>query len=262
MGTFVRQLDGSPHAGENCGPASVASALRWSTRHAVAPTPSLVRKRMKDPVGGTNPADLHLGFDSFAEAASMAGYVLPPMRYRRASEYARLLDHLRMGRGACIAVSYAAVPVELSGDPRYTGFHSIFAAGIFRRGGREVVKVFDPLCDGRREGIPGPGRVWWPLPVLRKATAGYSGRGLATWNGVMRAEVSPQADVAAIESAAAVEATREQDGDALVDALQPFRSRWAVGRADQILIELYGQPDPAADAGTGLLPLTPDSEGT
>lgn len=196
MPTFVRQLDGSPHDDDNCGPASVASALRWSTEHDVAPSPSSVRKGIGDFEGGTNPADLETGWEAFRGRAKARGWDLSTMRYRQSEDVEKLIEALRNGHAATLAVLYAEVPLRLSGDPKFRGpedFHSVFVAAIRERPGRTEVKVFDPLCDGRRAGIPGPGPVWWPLSVMRKAAAGYAGPGTATYNVVRRSKrIAPE----------------------------------------------------------------------
>lgn len=264
MGTFVRQLDGSPHAGENCGPASVASALRWSTAHTTAPSPSLVRERMGDREGGTSPSEIAPAWETFRDGALRRGYELSPIRYRERVDFARLPDLLWRGDAAMVAVSYAQVPRELRGDPAFTGFHAIFVAGITQKAGATRVKVYDPLCDGRRAGIPGPGPVWWPLTVLRSATGGYAGAGAVTYNAVSRSTkvATPEPDPCApireeLETTAAeLEAAQE----ALAAILPGLRT--IIDEADAIsatareamakVLEVLPQGDPQAKAGNGL----------
>ena len=155
MPTFVRQLDGSPNAGDNCGPASIAMALRWATAHEIMPTPSAVRAAMKDPTGGTYMSDHRLAWDTYRER-NAARWDVKPMRYFAAGDFADLLTALGNGKGATIAIDYSKVPQSLKGDPLFNGLHSVFLAATRERAGMTEVKVFDPLNDGRRPGIPGP----------------------------------------------------------------------------------------------------------
>jgi uncharacterized coiled-coil protein SlyX len=186
MPTFVRQLDGSPNAGDNCGPASVAMALRWATAHEIEPSPSQVRKAMKDPTGGTYMADHRLAWDEYRERNAHR-WDLKPMRYFAAGEFADLITALGSGKGATIAIDYSKVPLNMKGDPAFMGLHSVFLAAVRERAGQTEVKVFDPLNDGRRPGIPGPGPVWYPKVMLRNAaSAVVSQPGRAMYNLVER----------------------------------------------------------------------------
>jgi len=186
MPTFVRQLDGSPNAGDNCGPASIAMALRWATTHEVEPTPSAVRKAMKDPTGGTYMSDHRLAWDEYRERNAHR-WDLKPMRYFAAGEFADLITALGNGKGATIAIDYSKVPQSLKGDPLFNGLHSVFLAAVRERAGQTEVKVFDPLNDGRRPGIPGPGPIWYPKVALRNAAAAVVNQpGRAMYNIVQR----------------------------------------------------------------------------
>lgn len=192
MSVFVRQLDGSAHAGDNCGPAAVASALRWATGHRLAPTPTQVRRRMGDKQGGTSPAAQADAWKTFAPEAERLGLTLREMKYRPRAEFARLLDLLRSGFAATIAIDYSLVPDELKGDPVFDGYHAVFVSRIRQTAGaKHEIKVWDPLCDGRRAGIPGPGPVWYDERVLRRAAGGYAGSGLVTLNRVERCAAPP-----------------------------------------------------------------------
>jgi len=186
MPTFVRQLDGSPNAGDNCGPASVAMALRWATAHEIMPTPSAVRKAMKDPTGGTYMSDHRLAWDEYRERNAVR-WDIKPMRYFAAGEFNDLITALGNGKGATIAIDYSKVPQSLKGDPLFNGLHSVFLAATRERAGQTEVKVFDPLNDGRRPGIPGPGPIWYPKVALRNAAAAVVNQpGKAMYNVVQR----------------------------------------------------------------------------
>lgn len=264
MGTFVKQLDGSPFAGANCGPASVASALRWSTRHVLHPTPSLVRERLGDHDGGTQPKDLQTAWASFADGAQRRGYRLPKMRYRPAGEFSALLDLLWRGDAAVVAVMYDKVPDDLSGDPAYAGGHSVFVESITQKNGIARVRVFDPLCDGRRQGIPGPGPVLWPVSVLRNACGAWAGKDLATYNAVSRAEriTEPPDEVGTELEQVNAQLEAAQNAMALaLAALRVIRDEAAatVVRSEEvlkILEALVPSGDAAGTVTTGMIPDT------
>ena len=170
MPIFRRQLDGSANAGDNCGPASIAMALRWATKHDVAPDPQAVRLRMGDLVGGTQMSEHRKAWDSFREQHAKT-WDIPPMVYRPNAPFTDLLELLEAGKAATLAIDYSAVPRNLKGDPLFNGLHAVFVGGIRTRAETVEIKVWDPLNDGRRPGIPGPGPIWYPRVVLRKAAS-------------------------------------------------------------------------------------------
>lgn len=187
MPILVPQLDGSPNAGDNCGPASIASALRWATKHDVEPSPSAVRRQMDDPVGGTLMSDHRKAWGHYMTVAPSKGWTLTPMKYHadaRWSEFAAAFDGQH---GATIAIDYSRVPRKYKGDPLFNGFHSVFVAAKRTRAESVEYKVFDPLCDGRRPGIP-QGPLWYPAAVLKQAAGGVAGDGKAMYNIVRRGE--------------------------------------------------------------------------
>lgn len=197
MPVFVRQLDGSPLAGDNCGPASVAMALRWATEHHIQPSPTLVRMMMGDPTGGTFMKDHRKAWDE-ARQNNADVWTVGPMRYHAAGDFVDLLSRLWEGAGATIAIDYSKVPQNLKGDPLFNGLHSVFIAGIRERAEVTEIKVFDPLNDGRRPGIPGPGAIWYPKLVLRKAAGAVVGEaGKAMYNVVRKGEpvAQPEPDL-------------------------------------------------------------------
>ncbi len=264
MGIFVRQLDGSPFAGENCGPASVASALRWSTEHTVAPTPSLVRARLGDTDGGTKPSELPTAWESFREPAKRRGYELAEIRYRESVDFAKLPELLWRGDAAMVAVDYSKVPRELRGDPDFLGYHAVFAAAISQKAGTTKIKIYDPLCDGRRATIPGPGPVWWTLSILREASGGYAGRARATYNAVSRSKRTGEPDAHTCSDIAEELAIAEKELGEAQEVLGTVQAtlRLVLSESEAIasasrealaLIEdVLPKVDPTARSGTGL----------
>lgn len=173
---FVRQLDGSPNAGENCGPVAVCHGLRWATANTVDPSPTQVRKAMHTGPGGTNLDDQQRAWDEMREVAKALGWELGPLRAHIAQPWDRVTDALDEGRSVMLQMSYRVVNVrrpDLSGDPSFMGMHSLFLARRRVSGGRAEIKVYDGLRDGRRPGIP-RGPVWYPAWLLRDAAAEFS----------------------------------------------------------------------------------------
>lgn len=180
MSILVPQLGrGSDYPG-NCGPASVAEALRWATDHDVAPLPDEVRRAMRDLVGGTTMDEHPRGFDAFIHEAETKGWTLLPMIYRGTAPFADVVRALRAGRAVTIAIDYGRLPQRFR-CADFDGLHSIFVSQIRTMGKVREVKVWDPLADGRRAGIP-RGPQWYPLPVLADAAAGAARPKLAIFN--------------------------------------------------------------------------------
>ena len=188
MPTQVIQLDGSPNAAVNCGPASIAAALRWATDHDVEPTPSQVRKQIGDFTGGIRPDQVRAGWEPYIAVAAKRGWVLQDVQYRPGIPFDRLMASLDKGHGALVPILYSQVPMRLRGSKTFKGNHAIFCQGTRTQNGIKQIKVYDPLNDGRAEGIPARGPVWYSEAILRDACAGYSGDGKATMNRVQRAE--------------------------------------------------------------------------
>lgn len=188
MPTQVIQLDGSPYASVNCGPASIAAALRWATNHDVEPTPSDVRKRVGDFSGGIRPDQVRAGWEPYIDVAAKKGWVLQDVQFRPGIPFDRLMATLDKGHGALVPILYSQVPMRLRGSKTFKGNHAIFCQGTRTQNGIKQIRVYDPLNDGRAEGIPARGPVWYSEAILRDACAGYSGSGKATMNRVQRGE--------------------------------------------------------------------------
>lgn len=190
MSILVPQLGrGSDYPG-NCGPASVASALRWATDHDVAPLPDDVRRAMRDLVGGTQMADHPKGYNAYIDDAWRAGWTLPPMQFAGMANWSQFLKTMRSGWAVTIAIDYSKVPKRFK-CAAFNGLHSVFVSELRTKNGQREAKVWDPLADGRREGIP-RGPQWYPLPVLRDVAAGAAKPGRAIFNIVKPGMMQPK----------------------------------------------------------------------
>jgi hypothetical protein len=254
---LVPQLGyGTPHDGDNCGPASVAMALRWSTQHDVMPMPPEVRKAFGDPIGGTQMSDHPKAYASFSGAATRAGWTLKPLKFHDADPWDRFLEDISSGHGATMAIDYSRVPKHLKGDPRFDGLHAVFVSRIRTRAETTELRVWDPLCDGRRPGIP-RGPLWYPKLTLKAAAAGYAGAGKASWCRVTKADgiYDPPLDPC---DAAIRELTTERDAyrDVLIEARSAMVN--AVSEIGPVIADIDELiPQPAHGDGTvgeGVIP--------
>jgi hypothetical protein len=154
---LVKQFDGGPLAGQNCGAASGALLVQLESAGTKHPTASEFRNNVRnsdgspDRSGGTNPSQI-------VECARRAyGVVLD----QRSMEFDAMWS---LGASAdvaiALAISYGPIaPTQYDGSPGFTGNHAVVLSGGM---------VYDPLADARRRGIPrGPQR--WPKALLRNA---------------------------------------------------------------------------------------------
>ncbi len=164
---LVPQGDGGPLQWENCFAAAGAALVALETAGAKHPTGSQFRANVmelnsagkpvrKDVTRGGRPSQI-------VETARRAYGVtldLSVMDFDAAWE---------LGQRADVAVefsiSYAPVrTTRFDGSPGFRGLHAVVLSGG---------KVYDPLADGRRAGIPtGPNT--WPKDLLRRASDGYA----------------------------------------------------------------------------------------
>ena len=186
--TLEHQLDGSATGGEDCGVAVVVMAVDLATQGAARPTTEEVRRRMRVPSGATDTGDQERAVESFETAIETRGR--EPLRYQRmlGRPWSDAMGALADGRWLCLSLSYAVVndlAPRLSGDKAFRGNHAVGALGLRSRAGVPQVRVFDPLADGRRPGIP-DGPRWWDLAVVKAACASFAGPGRWT-GGIVRA---------------------------------------------------------------------------
>lgn len=172
-----RQLDGSKHAGANCGPVSTAHAMAWSTGGRVHPSPSAIRDALagtwSGPGDATSLADQARAWATFRDDARDRGLRLGAYTRRLMDPWSEVIDALDAGYGVVLQISYPTLTVrrpDLSGDPAFMGLHVIFLAGIRRRKGNVQLLDYDGLYDGRRAGIP-KGAQWVPAWVLKEAAS-------------------------------------------------------------------------------------------
>jgi hypothetical protein len=185
MTYLVPQLDGSEHAGDNCGPASLASLARWATEHEYAPTPTEVRRMMRDFVNGTQMSEHKVAWERMQPKMDALGWTVPNLLYRGVTQFDRMEIALVKGNAVTVAINYGKLDYSsgLKCSRTFNGLHSVAITKTRLRKGKREFKVIDPLADGRRPEVP-RGPLWYPRETLREV-AGYatpSGPGFAMFN--------------------------------------------------------------------------------
>jgi hypothetical protein len=182
---FHKQLDGSPHAGNNCGPGSLSSAIERDRRGVKPnsalwlPTPAYIRARM---IALVIEADKGAGGTSGPELVKAAkrlyGVTLTP-RYNL--PFADLVTLIAAGRGAIIPIRYSAVHgTKFDACPSFLGNHWVYWNGsTWTSAAGYLDRIYDSLADGRRAGIP-KGPQLWPRALLKAATGAYATAGIVT----------------------------------------------------------------------------------
>lgn len=204
--TPVPQLDGSPQAKVNCGPASTASLLSHADANTFVPTPTNVRAWGSMGVGPTGFADQKRAVESaqVAQAFAARGLVAPTLvRLGYIERETVIRSLIRAQFDHLFAISYRVVIEHptFAGDKDFAGAHFVTACRIYRgtgNGGWRRVRprdvddvvadpdmywtaVIDPLADGRRSAIPKAPQLW-PLTLLLDAgdaffdSADYDGK--------------------------------------------------------------------------------------
>ena len=195
---LVHQITGQISGASDCGPATAAMTVDFATGGRIRPSLLEIRRRMGVPHGPTTVHDQEQAVESYDREAVHVG--LRPVH---------LAPHLRGDWHDCHAVMVAQTrwlglvldyetinddPVgrRLSGDKNFMGLHFLGAFG-HRVDGRGIqrVRIYDPLADGRRPGIP-EGVRWWPVELVRRAMADAAGPGRATWTQTARCERLPR----------------------------------------------------------------------
>lgn len=169
---FIKQLDGSRFAGENCTMASAAMGGYRQTLGARILSVAGLRRLSGDTVGGTN-------LDQAKFALGRAGIVGMYGPFRGISMVS-FYHNLKGWRGSLVQGSSAATKgTRYQASTTFSGNHCWYAfRGVnwFKSGSvwlPEYVDVMDPLADGRRRGIAkSPLRV--PRATFEKFCAGLS----------------------------------------------------------------------------------------
>ena len=200
--TPVPQLDGSPQAKVDCGPASSASLITHANRNALVPTPTQMRSWGRMPPGPTSFAHQKRAIESIevAQAFDHIGLMAPALIRLGYVDRETVIRALVLARhDVLFAIKYSTVN-ELpaySSDRDFNGNHFVTGCRVYepiegtadrwhRVRGRSVqrvidhpadfwVVVIDPLADQRRPSIPLAPQLW-PLTLLLSAGDAFADR--------------------------------------------------------------------------------------
>jgi hypothetical protein len=177
MVRLVTQLTGAGTASYDCGPATTAMAADRASAGRLRPSIRVVRRKMGVSNGPTDPRDWKRALDGFERAMARKGLRPIPSRVVIGGQLSDLHELLiEDRRGVLLAIDYGTVarlaPRRWS-STSYRGNHAVLVSGSRERDGRDEVRVFDPLADGRTVGgkrmVRGPR--WWPWSLVRAAAA-------------------------------------------------------------------------------------------
>ena len=180
-----RQLDGTAVGARGCGRSTVDWLVTWATGGAIRPKDELdICERMGNPkckrdgkLVGSSIQEVKRAGDSYQPDAAALGLNLPKMRIRSAATnsvvrpVSELMTVLLNGGAAALFVQYGVIDeAGYGGQPGLDVLHIIPIAGMRTddERGRRWTTSYDPLYDGRREGIPN-GPVEIPWNVIRRA---------------------------------------------------------------------------------------------
>lgn len=172
-------VPGGSRGSRDCGPRSIQMALDGLTRGELVPSIPEIRKRMgKSGAQTTNTSDAERCVESYdAEMSHFDRRRLIYDRFRGSVFLPLLSDAVRAGEPVQLAIDYGRFNVLMrrkTGDPNFTGGHSVMVHGWRRSGHRQQWLLFDPLDDARRDGIP-DGPRWVPKSALVGAWKSFGG---------------------------------------------------------------------------------------
>jgi hypothetical protein len=160
---FQRQLDRDGSTDEvDCGPRSWQMLLDYQSRGELRPGPSETRKRADCGNGPTNVDDAKRAVESYDPKGRK------PLVYYRKTRTEDVKAAVRNGKAVHLCIDYGVINdrSEHTGDPAFRGSHSVLALG-WREvdGGAVQWRIWDPLMDGRRDGIA-QGPVWIKQAIM------------------------------------------------------------------------------------------------
>jgi hypothetical protein len=121
------------------------------THGQVVPGIPEIRQRMGTPGNQTtNVLDAQRGVESYDHIPGRR-----PLAYRVIRDAASVKDAVRAGRPVHLCLDYGDFNASgKTGDPNFTGGHSVLVVGQRVKDGEVQWRLFDPLDDARRAGIP------------------------------------------------------------------------------------------------------------
>lgn len=166
---FQKQLVSTdPMGGISCTFYSGAMALDRDTHGKIVMTGKRLRSLQSDQEGGASILRVKEAYASPAiKGLALAAGIRPsPTLIVSNISFPALLEYLRAGRGAVLAIQYRIVRDSwpaYRGSTTFGGSHTIYVNEARANGD---CFVYDPLADGRRTGIA-KGPQWWPVSLVR-----------------------------------------------------------------------------------------------
>jgi hypothetical protein len=159
-------VPGATKGSLDCGPRSVGMAIDAATRGQLKLTVAQVRGRMGVP--GPQPSNVD---DAKRGVESVQG-----LRYYRLRTVAKLRQAVASSRPVHLCIDYGTFNrlAGRTGDPRFAGGHSVLVLGQRKHDGAVWWRLFDPLDDARRAGIP-QGWRWVRRQHLLQAALDFGG---------------------------------------------------------------------------------------
>jgi hypothetical protein len=145
------------------------------THGELMPTVTQMRKRMNE-VGPqpTSILDAQRAVESYRRVKGRER-----LRYLVRWTTQGVKEAIARGRMLQVAIDYATfnrlMAAGKTGDPHFTGGHSVAVYGRRVKDGRAQVLLFDPLDDQRRPEIAGPAPRWIPERVLIESMERFAG---------------------------------------------------------------------------------------
>lgn len=176
---FQKQLGrGTPVPGRtrgsrDCGPRTVQMGLDFITKGEKVPGITEIRRRMGRPgPQQTNIWNAQQCVESYVRIRGRK-----PLRYFIKDNIDSVSAAIRNGKyvHACIDYGRWNQLMRKTGDPNFKGGHSVGLLGQRKKNGTVQWLLFDPIDDGRRAGIAGPGPRWVPRWKVIKAMEAFAG---------------------------------------------------------------------------------------
>jgi len=135
----------------DCGPRSVQMGIDALTHGQLVPDIPDLRIRMGTPGNvTTNVYDAERGVESYDHVPGRHD-----LHYRVVRTTGEAKDAVLHGRPVQLAIDYGDLNrTGRTGDPNFRDGHSVLVKGQRNRGSTIEWRLFDPLDDGRRQGIP------------------------------------------------------------------------------------------------------------
>lgn len=176
------QLGRGSTSSVDCGPRSVQMAMSFGRKsNSGVPDLRRVRTLMGHPgAQPTNVWDQKQALDAYKHTNAWLNY-----------RDDKVKEALINGSGICLSVSYKVLRQQLNktGSNTFTGGHSIYLRGTkVNKAGKRIVRMLDPLDDGRRPGIADgrPNGRWVNLWKVRQAAKAFGPGGGRIYSVIVR----------------------------------------------------------------------------